>query len=652
MTKGELEKRRAVNESIYQFRSDIQGLRAISVIAVILFHMGVPGFEGGFLGVDIFFAISGFLMASIISRDVEQGMFSYRSFYIRRLRRIFPAVFATLLFSLVASWFILFPKNFEDFTDVMGASVLFLANAVLMNQSSGYFAETLENHPLLHMWSLAVEEQFYLLFPFLFLLSLRFGIVIAFCVSFGLFIGSLWLAEYYYEISPSATFFHLPARFFEFYVGVLAFLVVRYFDGVRHILRGAGGIGILLIVISIFVFDSGTPFPSLWSLIPLMGVFLILISKNGDIASQMLSAGPLVWIGGLSFSLYLLHQPVFAILRYQEFSGMFVLGTALLIIVLGAWLMKRLIEDPARYIWSARKLSIWLLFTGSFMVSVTLITKDQDGIPSRFEGELMQAVSTAIGSPLRQKCHTDGDDYLRPENACRYFEGELKWAVLGDSHGIPVAYALADRLRDHEQAVVHLTFSGCGFHRTEGSHCRAWLAQSFDYLISNKSIKNVVLSFRLIAQISGRHEMIYPELPSRQSQEHIRELFELYSKFVAGLEKANKRVIWIMQPPEVGLPMRRLLQKISEENQSEQSVSLSWWLKRSQDIDTLVASAVSEKTILIWPEKLFCSEDEDKCFAIKNSKSLYRDQDHVSLVGSTKIVDSLLEANPDLLDNK
>lgn len=642
MTKGELEKRRSVNESIYQFRSDIQGLRAISVIAVILFHMGVPGFEGGFLGVDIFFAISGFLMASIISRDVEQGMFSYRSFYIRRLRRIFPAVFATLLFSLVASWFILFPKNFEDFTDVMGASVLFLANAVLMNQSSGYFAETLENHPLLHMWSLAVEEQFYLLFPFLFLLSLRFGIVIAFCVSFGLFIGSLWLAEYYYEISPSATFFHLPARFFEFYVGVLAFLVVRYFDGVRHILRGAGGIGILLIVISIFVFDSGTPFPSLWSLIPLMGVFLILISKNGDIASQMLSAGPLVWIGGLSFSLYLLHQPVFAILRYQEFSGMFVLGTALLIIVLGAWLMKRLIEDPARYIWSARKLSIWLLFTGSFMVSVTLITKDQDGIPSRFEGELMQAVSTAIGSPLRQKCHTDGDDYLRPENACRYFEGELKWAVLGDSHGVPIAYALAELVRDRGQSVAHLTFSGCGLNKPKESACRRWLSDAEKYILGTDSIESVVLSFRLLAQLYGRHEFIYPEIPKDKADKEIESILSIYVDLIDRLQASGKQVIWIMQPPEVGNSMVSLLSSINQNKTDAISVPLSWWVERSGVVPETMKKLLPDRTIVVWPEDVLCNFEINSCYAIKNSVAFYRDRDHLSLEGAKIVLNYLL----------
>jgi len=634
-------------------RDDIQGLRALAVISVIAFHLGVPGLDAGFLGVDIFFAISGYLMAKIIYNDVLFERFCLANFFIRRARRILPATYVTLAVSFCGSWFILFPKNFEDFTDVLAASSLFLANAVLMNQSSGYFSETLENHPLLHMWSLSVEEQFYLIFPLLFLVILRVSLKLQLLTLIILIAASVLLADIYVGVSASATFFHLPSRFFEFLVGVIAFILRSKTTRLQLVYRNLlSWSGLIIILFSLVFFDSSIPMPSVVTLIPLIGCCLVLCFGDNS-SNQILSNKYAVYLGDISFSLYLLHQPIYALARYQGFTDILPLLFCTIVLVPLAWMQKTFVEDRFRNSSITNKT---FLFGCGFLILLSLIiaiiSKDLKGIPSRFDGNLSLALTSGVGSPLRAKCHTDGVNYIRPSDACVYFTGSSNWALVGDSHGIPVAYALADRLRDHEQAVVHLTFSGCGFHRTEGSHCRAWLAQSFDYLISNKSIKNVVLSFRLIAQISGRHEMIYPELPSRQSQEHIRDLFELYSKFVAGLEKANKRVIWIMQPPEVGLPMRRLLQKISEENQSEQSVSLSWWLKRSQDIDTLVASAVSEKTILIWPEKLFCSEDEDKCFAIKNSESLYRDQDHVSLVGATKIVDSLLEANPDLLDNK
>ena len=215
---------RSVQSNTHSFRPDIQGLRAIAVLSVILFHLDFSFFEGGFIGVDIFFAISGFLMAQVISRDLQSGNFSFSSFYMRRIRRILPALYTTLIFSIIASWFVLFPKNFEDFTDVLAGSTLFLSNAILMNQSSGYFAETLANHPLLHMWSLSVEEQFYLFFPLLFLGLWRFSVVLQLIVLLLLSAASLVLAEYYFSISPSATFFHLPGRVFEFLIGVMAFL--------------------------------------------------------------------------------------------------------------------------------------------------------------------------------------------------------------------------------------------------------------------------------------------------------------------------------------------------------------------------------------------------------------------------------------------
>ena len=627
---------------VYRFRPDIQGLRAISVAAVILFHMGVPGFEGGFLGVDVFFAISGFLMASIICRDLDCDTFSYREFYMRRVRRIFPAVFLTLLLTFVASWFVLFPKNFEDFTDVMGASVLFLGNAVLMNQSSGYFAETLENHPLLHMWSLAVEEQFYIIFPLIFVASLRLGVGFAFFISLLLFFGSLVLSEIYYDVSPSATFFHLPARIFEFFVGVIAFLILRYSKIPTLVSDYGPGLGLTLICGSFVWFDREIAFPSAWSLAPLLGTALVLVGdQRRNLSAAMISNQLLVFLGGISFSLYLLHQPILALMRYQEIQGLALLSAAMAGMVPIAWAMKVYVEDYARFSLSWGLLVAMLVSAGLLLVGLAVANKHYRGMPERFEGELMRAVSTAVGSPFREKCHTDGENYLRPRDACQYFKGDLNWAVLGDSHGVPIAYALADYLKERDQSLVHLTFSGCGFSKPAQSACRRWLSEAEQYLIEARSITDVVFSFRLLAQLYGRHEFIYPEIPRDKSDAEIEGILFEYAGLIERLQRAGKRVIWVMQPPEVGETMVDTLRSVTETHTSVVSVPYSWWLERSGLAPSMIKKMVSGDTILIWPEEALCTPANDACFAIKDGVSFYRDRDHLSIEGAKRILKPL-----------
>ena len=631
---------------IYGFREDIQGLRAISVVAVILFHVGVPGFAGGFIGVDVFFVISGYLMSAIISRDLEENVFTFSNFYMRRIRRILPAVFFTLFITLVGSWFVLFPKDFEDFADVMGASVLFLSNAVLMNQSSGYFAVSLENHPLLHMWSLAVEEQFYLIFPVFFVLLLRFcSAWLCISISTLTFAGSLWLAEVYYPISPSATFFHLPGRVFEFFVGVLAFLFVRKYRTFVLASEFTSALGLALIVGSLLFFDSSTPTPSLSTLIPLFGVFLILINvKDGRARkSRVLAYKPLVFIGSISFSLYLLHQPILALLRYQGVSGLLPLTLSMVFAFGCAWLMKTFVEDFFRYRVDPTRLGYGLVASGILVIGFTLLIKQNSGMPERFDGNLLQAVSTAVGSPYREKCHTDGEAYLKPQQACRYPDGALKWAVVGDSHAVPIAYALSEKIKERGESLVHLTFSGCGFSKAPDSYCRQWLSEVERYLVAQDSVTHVILSFRLMAQLFGRHEFIYPEIPQENDEGIRREILQEYSRFISNIQSSGKQVVWIMQPPEVGDSMVSTLRSIDLNQVDAQSVPYSWWRKRSGDAPELVRKATPQGVFVVWPEEWLCHASKDMCFAIMDGNSYYRDRDHLSIHGAEAVVDKIFD---------
>lgn len=215
------------------YRPEIDGLRALAVVPVVLFHAGVPGFTGGYVGVDVFFVISGYLITSILLKEMEGGSFSILNFYERRARRILPALFIVLLFSIVTAWHVLLPVDFKFFAQSLVASVLFLANAFFLIKGGDYFAAPLEQAPLLHLWSLAVEEQFYIIFPILLGLVWRFGQRATIAVIGCLFIGSLLASQWATNNFPSFNFYMLPTRAWELLLGA----------GVAAWLRGGGRAG-------------------------------------------------------------------------------------------------------------------------------------------------------------------------------------------------------------------------------------------------------------------------------------------------------------------------------------------------------------------------------------------------------------------------
>ena len=626
-------------------RDDIQALRAISVISVICFHAGVPGFSGGFLGVDIFFAISGYLMAQVIYRDHVEHSFRFRDFYMRRARRILPALYLTLMMCTALSWFIQFPSEFEDFTDALAGSVLFLANAVLMNQSSGYFATTLENHPLLHMWSLSVEEQFYLLFPLCFVgllgVSSRFRIPILICVA----AGSVALAEWYYATSPSATFFHLPARLFEFIIGVLAFEFRSRVSNIpERVIAPLHVFGLTLVVGSIVFMTKATPLPSTLSLVPLMGVFCILVVPQSSKDSILVNPG-LIFVGGISFSLYLLHQPVFAFARLSDFDSPWILSGLILLLLPLATIMKQFIEDPFR---DPKRVS-----TRFFLGSVGLVTagilalssysKEADGLPERFSGPVRSAVETAVGSPVREKCSTDGEDYVPPEKGCWFRPDQPSWVVFGDSHSNELAYALQDHLKDSGQGVWQLTFSGCStaFGQNQQDPCNAWTNDVLDALEKNREkIKGVIVSMRLQSSLHGRHEKIYPEIPNLVDEVITAERWDKFVHLLQSFDSRVDRVVWVRQAPELDTSMRDKLRQLNHPNKdSVQGVPRSWWEKR-REWSTARVSEAEHFAVVIDPADFFCSSDY--CLAIKAGESLYRDMDHMSLSGAKRAIEGLL----------
>jgi peptidoglycan/LPS O-acetylase OafA/YrhL len=336
-----------------QYRREIDGLRALAVVPVILFHAGFAVFSGGFVGVDVFFVISGYLITSIIISEQRQGTFTLAGFYERRARRILPALFLVLACTLPFAWMWLLPAEMKSFSESLVAVSAFASN-IFFWRTSGYFDSAAELKPLLHTWSLAVEEQYYVFFPLLLMLlahvSRRWlaGLLAAAALA------SLALAQLRVVVSPAATFYLLPTRGWELLIGALIALFLsrgKLAPRPRWVDELLAGAGLLLIAVAIFAFDRQTPFPSVYTLVPTVGAgLIILFAQPATGVGKLLGSRGFVGIGLISYSAYLWHQPILALARQQALAEpprWEMAGFAVASLVL-AFLSWRFVERPFR----------------------------------------------------------------------------------------------------------------------------------------------------------------------------------------------------------------------------------------------------------------------------------------------------------------
>jgi peptidoglycan/LPS O-acetylase OafA/YrhL len=335
-----------------KYRAEIDGLRALAVLPVIFFHAGFSLFSGGFVGVDIFFVISGYLITTIILTEILNDKFSLTNFYERRARRILPALFFVMLCCLPFAWFILAPSDLINFGQSLVAVATFSSNFFFW-MDSGYFSTNAELKPLLHTWSLAVEEQYYIIFPIFLIIAWRYGIKSILFLLFFSFLASLFIANYGAYRAPNATFFLLPTRGWELILGVFTAIYLQYNEYFKSLLVNQllSILGFLMILFSIKYFDNSTPFPSFYALIPTIGTcLLILFCVSGTLAYKMLSNKLFVGIGLISYSAYLWHQPLLAFSRHyfvEEISSLILISLCLLSLLM-AYVSWRWIESPFR----------------------------------------------------------------------------------------------------------------------------------------------------------------------------------------------------------------------------------------------------------------------------------------------------------------
>jgi peptidoglycan/LPS O-acetylase OafA/YrhL len=452
-----------------KYRSEIDGLRAFAVLPVMLFHSGFQTFGGGFVGVDVFFVISGYLITTIIATELGQEQFSIVNFYERRARRILPALFAVLLVTLPVTWLVMMPDDLKKFADSLFAVSIFLSNHLFLNES-GYFDTAAELKPLLHTWSLAVEEQFYILFPPLLMLLWRRNFRLkAIALGLLIFISLAW-SQWAAYAKPASAFYLLPSRCWELLLGgcVALSLHRKRSDSTDQWWQVClGWSGLFLIAGSIFAYSKATPFPGLHALIPAAGAVLIIVYANGkNSVGQFLGHPIFSSMGLISYSAYLWHQPIFALSRHwsmtepDRFTFLMLIAITLLLAYLG-W---RFIEKPFR---DRRLFSRRFIFgfSGLGIVFFSMIAcaihfewfKKTVMLPSEVENQF-------ANHHLRTSCDDGSGDSTGNIPFCLLGDTRKQspeFAVFGDSHSDAFNPAFDRAAKAAGVSYVHHGLGGC-----------------------------------------------------------------------------------------------------------------------------------------------------------------------------------------------
>lgn len=646
-----------------QYRAEIDGLRAIAVIPVILFHAGAPGFAGGYVGVDIFFVISGYLITSIIMKDVERQRFSLVDFYERRARRIMPALALVVACSTVAAYLLMPPNYLTQYAQSVVAVMLFAAN-IYFYLTTNYFATEADEKPLLHTWSLGVEEQFYVFFPLLIMALMPLGRRVLYGAMIALAVASLAFAHLLLAKGElTANFFLIFSRTWELVLGSLVALVpAASLTRNARVNQWLSFAGLLAIVYAIAVFDVNTPFPSVYALVPVVGAcLLVMFARPGTWAWQILSQRILVGIGLISYSLYLWHQPLFSFLRLKWIGEppALLFAAAIALTFLLAYLSWKYVEqvfrDRARY-------SRQAIFMGSaaflsIFIAIGLAGHLTKGFNARADVDYSASIRE---SPKRNECHQSFGETFDPDSACRYFGERITWAAFGDSHMVEPAYALARKLERDNQGILHLSYSACPpalLFDVDVKGCHQWISDALVYLEQHQEIDNVLLGFRYSLFLYGDQLDAYPLLPQEDPSEHMltkqdidadtaRELYwRSLNTMINRLTAAGKKVYVIYPMPELPLHVEKaVFPRIAFASETllpvERTTTADYYRARNQFIlQKLDSLPYSDQLIAIKPFDIFCRDGY--CPAVRDGKALYFDDDHLSIAGAAMLLEGV-----------
>jgi peptidoglycan/LPS O-acetylase OafA/YrhL len=648
-----------------KYRADIDGLRTVAVIPVVLFHAGLSLFSGGFVGVDVFFVISGFLITGILLQSIEEKRFSILDFYQRRIKRIFPALLLIMTATTALGLVFFTPARFLEYSQSLVSVSIFSSNFYFW-KSVDYFSTQAHIQPLLHTWSLAVEEQFYIFYPILLLIVARTKFDLKY-VLIAIFVISLALASVLIYAAPGAVFYMLPTRAWELVLGGLIATGFPSPSSNRRVTLVCSIVGVVAITASVVFYTSETIFPGLTALPPAIGAALLIwsgISTQSPV-HKILSAKPFVLIGRASYSFYLWHFPLFAFAAYLtggKFSA--AVGLAISFVSFSLSLVTlRWIETPLRNSKNAK--TVPLLLTGMIAAGLAgLYLMNTDGLPSRLSPIAANYAKTAEDKNIHPiKCMSNGDIIVPPEKACKFGNMSSKPVALlwGDSHAMVTATALEKAALRKNSAFLFAAAADCpvgiGFGISASTatkitsgrayqFCQKYNDSMLQLALRNPDIQSVVLSARWTNWRLGEAEnpvetpwdiRLFDDDGTAVSKTDNARIFEKgFITLIRRLNAAGKKV-YIVGPlpePKLDVPQTLFVARYGFTKPPE-PIRVKDFLARNEKILNIFTRVSEVAPVrIISPHERLCNTLE--CAVVDKNEPLYFDHNHLSVYGAEK----------------
>lgn len=654
-----------------KYRTDIDGLRAVAVLAVVGFH-AFPGWvRGGFIGVDVFFVISGFLISTIIFGSLRRNRFSFSEFYSRRIRRIFPALLLILSSVGVFGWFALYADEYRQLGKHIAGGAAFIFNFLVWNES-GYFDSSADRKPLLHLWSLGIEEQFYIFWPLILWISWKrhFNLI---SITLAVTCASFALNAFSIGRDVTATFYSPLTRFWELSIGSMLAYVTLFHE--RRLAEGPfkspdvrSAIGATLLALGLLLITRQTEFPGWWAVLPAVGTALMISAgMRAWLNRRLLSNRALVWIGLISYPLYLWHWPLLSfsrILQGQTASPVVRLGCVAAAVAL-AWLTYTLVEKPVRFGMRGRQKTIALFASMSAICALGLAGFFADGWPQRMRIHPVTGASLFEPNP-HEPFHDKECDRLFPMfkdfSACLLSKpARPDVLLLGDSHSNHFYKSMAKRMDDH--VVMNLAQWSClpFSSQTHQAHdnCSDKFAATLKFVTGPTSIKTVYLAgyWTYLAAGGFGPEQDGWRLPLALSTEELNSFQRTAAQFLSSLSASGKQVVMILDVPDLTFSPKSCVSlegsflidyrsKGATHDPGACVISRNDYENRVSEFDAALSRIMGKfPNIRTYSSRaLFC--DREFCRAIKDNVFLYYSCDHLTIAGADMVVDDLVKLFP------
>ncbi len=646
---------------IPKYRPDIDGLRAVAVLSVVLYHVGSSLFSGGYVGVDVFFVISGYLITTIIVKEIASGSFSIARFYERRARRILPALTAMVAATLLVGNLLLADSGRVDLGRSAIATALFSSNILFFLQA-GYFDGPAEMKPLLHTWSLAVEEQYYIFFPLLLILIARFSKRRYLAWLAGLGALSLLACIVVTRIDASAAFYLIPTRAWELFLGSILSLHVLPQATSRSVREGTSLLGAGLIAYAVFRFTPDTPFPGVAATLPTIGAGLVIyagIGGGASIVSRILSLRPVVFIGLISYSLYLWHWPVIAYTKLYSITGPTMGQTAVMVAAIFALsiLSWRYVELPFRKAGPPSRTPLVLRNSAGVLAAIActgLLIAAKQGLPTSTVASSATASSADPEWERWGRCEKALDHVRNVADLCDIgaSQGPVTFLLWGDSHARALASGVQRSAASHGMRGKITTRLACpplaSIERPSRTSCNDFNNEVLQMLARSPDIHTVILAARWALSTTGKQykaeagppvRLVDLASPHPAGASNVA-LFDLgLTRTIDRLHRLGKQVVLVDPVPEVGydVPSAFFAARLTGRDVNRIiAPTAAEYATRTRDVASIFSRELRSGAVeIVDPARYLCTRRT--CLVVDADQPLYRDDDHLSTFGSRRV---------------